>query len=269
MSFAYSPIIITQSVSNGGGSSSPSGAAGGDLGSTYPNPTVVGLRGTSISSNSPIIGGALVYNGSLYLPSGIIPGNGAASNARAIGVTVGPVGCDYVYLSQAVNVGKQTLCYLLGSVDEIDNIHIPSSGLTLYINNASLNMNNFRFETPNSAQLKIEGLGNIDYSEPSGDVLFAGALGRVTVNDIDLTSNSSNYTALCEGRYSLFSQVTLDGSIGIRADNVMFSDCFWRSTNILIESGIQNVQIIGGKFEQAVVIDSGVNTVISSITSTT
>ena len=50
-------------------SGSPTGPASGDLSGTYPSPLVTGLYGTPIANTSPIIGDALVFNGTAYSPA--------------------------------------------------------------------------------------------------------------------------------------------------------------------------------------------------------
>lgn len=83
----------------------PSGSAGGDLGSSYPNPSVVKLQGRSISSTAPSSGQALVWNGSAWAPAtqaGGSPGCVTAFNGPYPSIPAGtPVAVDSGILVKA------------------------------------------------------------------------------------------------------------------------------------------------------------------------
>jgi hypothetical protein len=65
---------ITQAKIAAGVTLPPSGAAGGDLGGNYPNPSVLKLRGTGIDAAAPVANQVLQFNGVNWAPANNIAG---------------------------------------------------------------------------------------------------------------------------------------------------------------------------------------------------
>ncbi|MBS1537106.1 MAG: tail fiber domain-containing protein [Bacteroidetes bacterium] len=59
----------------------PSGAAGGDLGGTYPNPSVVKLQGRPLANTLPTLGQSIAWNGMQWTPSTVSSGWSLTGNA--------------------------------------------------------------------------------------------------------------------------------------------------------------------------------------------
>ncbi|MDX1908668.1 MAG: hypothetical protein SF053_16650, partial [Bacteroidia bacterium] len=183
-------------------------AAGGDLTGTYPNPTVDGLRGVTVSATAPSSGQALIYNGTQWAPAAI-PADGDGSSTNEL---------------QTLSIANTTISLTSGG-----SVVLPyTAGTGITVSAAGIITNTGDLSTTNELQtLSIAGQnltlsnGGGTVALPTGTTYTAGTglslTGTVFANtgDTDASNDITNTTTAGGDLTGIYPNPNVDGLQGV------------------------------------------------------
>jgi hypothetical protein len=141
----------------------------------------------------------------------------AVGGTGVLGVTVAEfIPADFPSIVAAL-AANNTILNVIGDVNEVATINVPSSGLSITIFNASdVNLGTQNFVWTDNSNLDIRGNGFVSYGYASPTEIFDHSgfnLGRVTVDGITLNNNSSAPATLTDGVDGRFSNCVFTGGV--------------------------------------------------------
>ena len=189
---------------SGGGGGSPTGAAGGDLSGTYPNPSVAKIQNVAVSASGPATGQAMVYNGSQWAPT-----NFNLSNLKTVGgmnqFAAGTCSASQTLTWSAIT--DQVTCQNIGGLDLASSSVVTGA---LPIANGGT-----------GATTATAALNNLlpSQSTNAGKVLQTDGTNASWVTPASGADNLGNHTATQNLNLATFKLVGNGGTVGINIDS--------------------------------------------------
>lgn len=273
---AIPTCTFAQNATIAGGSSTPSGAAGGTLGGTYPNPSIAAAITPATSVTSPIIYGGSAAGSPLNLQS---TSNGSPSG-DSITLTTGGVTRETVVSGGNIGFGTETNPQ--SKIVFSSNVTTGLTGLggALSVFNAdSTNTLIGMFSygtgvTPGIFQRNARGTAASPSASQSGDFLGVYVAGGYATSAYDAALNSGlivfaseNHTLTANGTYLSLLTVPNTTATRVEAMRVQPSGGVTLGATITTDPGLGGIQINGQTFVPNVASDTATTDATACIAS--
>ena len=173
--------------------SAPTGTATGDLGGTYPSPTVDGIQGVPVLPTAPSTGDALVFNGTSWGPGPA----GSMQSAYDSAPDVAQDSTGGIEISRASTTGENYILKLTDAVNYKTALEIETNGL----GNKALAIT-ASASSGNSIQASIE-----DASQGCSTNLYAGAV-HLTGTNIGCSDYAIKVDTATEPRFAVLNKAS-------------------------------------------------------------